>query len=46
MKDDIKMDESENKVNIRPFAYAISLMPVLEALCHWGHEHVPDDWEL
>lgn len=26
MSDDIKMDESENKVNIRPFAYAISLI--------------------
>ncbi|WP_201772997.1 winged helix-turn-helix transcriptional regulator [Clostridium butyricum] len=24
----------------------ISLMPILDALCAWGHEHVPTDWEL
>ncbi|MCQ4937000.1 MULTISPECIES: winged helix-turn-helix transcriptional regulator [Anaerotignum] len=24
----------------------ISLMPVLDSLCDWGHKHVPDAWEL
>lgn len=23
-----------------------SLMPVLDALCAWGHENVPTDWEM
>ncbi len=23
-----------------------SLMPVLNAVCKWGHSHVPDDWEM
>lgn len=22
-----------------------SLMPVMDALCRWGHEHIPDDWK-
>lgn len=22
-----------------------SLMPVLSALCKWGHSHVPEDWQ-
>ena len=21
----------------------LTLMPVLDALCHWGHEHIPED---
>ena len=24
----------------------VSMMPILDALCAWGHKHVPDDWEL
>ena len=24
----------------------ISLMPVLDTLCKWGHENVPDEWEM
>lgn len=23
-----------------------SLMPVLSALCKWGHTHVPDNWQI
>lgn len=23
-----------------------SMMPILSTLCHWGNEHVPDEWEL
>ena len=22
-----------------------SLMPVMDALCRWGHEHIPADWQ-
>ena len=21
-----------------------SMMPILSLLCHWGHDHVPQDW--
>lgn len=24
----------------------VSLMPVLDTLCKWGHENVPDDWKM
>lgn len=24
----------------------ISLMPVLDTLCKWGHKNVPDEWEM
>lgn len=24
----------------------ISLMPVLDILCHCGHENVPNDWHM
>lgn len=23
-----------------------SLMPVLSALCQWGHSHIPDNWQI
>lgn len=23
----------------------LTLMPVLEELCHWGYHHVPEDWQ-
>lgn len=23
-----------------------SLMPVLDAICRWGHDHVPDEWNM
>ncbi len=23
-----------------------TLMPVLHAICHWGHEHMPEEWAL
>lgn len=23
-----------------------SLMPILQLFCKWGHEHIPDNWEL
>lgn len=24
----------------------VSLMPVLSAVCRWGHSHMPEGWEL
>ena len=23
-----------------------SVMPILQTLCKWGHDNVPDDWEI
>jgi DNA-binding HxlR family transcriptional regulator len=23
-----------------------TLMPVLSAVCHWGTEHIPEDWNI
>ena len=23
-----------------------SLMPVLDAICKWGHDHVPEEWSI
>ncbi len=23
----------------------LTLMPVLEKLCHWGYHHIPEDWQ-
>ena len=24
----------------------LSLMPVLDSICKWGHAHVPEDWTV
>lgn len=32
------------KVEYRLSEKGKSLMPVLSSLCHWGTEHIPDEW--
>lgn len=33
------------KVEYRLSETGRSLMPVLQAFCHWGHSHMPEDWQ-
>ncbi len=34
------------KVEYRLSETGKTLMPVLHAFCRWGHEHMPDDWQM
>lgn len=34
------------KVEYRLSETGNTLMPILHAFCHWGHEHMPDDWQM
>ncbi len=34
------------KVEYRLTEKGQSMMPILSALCQWGHQHVPDEWEM